>query len=144
MINDFHGRYRFLSNFYPCSIEFEGIIFPSVEHAYQAAKILLYSERIAIAELDKPGDAKRASRRMAIQPNWEEKKYGVMATLLKEKFKSGILAQKLKATYPQELIEGNYWHDNVWGSCNCQRCKGIIGQNLLGKILMRVREEVVR
>ena len=32
MITRFDGRYGFLSNFYPCKIEYQGITYPSVEH----------------------------------------------------------------------------------------------------------------
>jgi len=40
MINEFQGQYRFLSNFWflPNGIEYEGKIYKTVEHAYQAAK----------------------------------------------------------------------------------------------------------
>jgi hypothetical protein len=39
-------------------------------------------------------------------------------------------------------LEGNNWHDNTWGNCLCDKCKGIEGKNLLGNILMQVREEL--
>jgi predicted NAD-dependent protein-ADP-ribosyltransferase YbiA (DUF1768 family) len=38
MIDKFEGRYSFLSNFYTCSIEHQGIKYPSVEHFYVAMK----------------------------------------------------------------------------------------------------------
>jgi len=38
MIDDFRGPYRWLSNFEPSPVEFDGVIYPTVEHAYQAAK----------------------------------------------------------------------------------------------------------
>ena len=40
MIRSFTGEYRFLSNFFPSPVEFEGLVFPTVEHAFQAAKAL--------------------------------------------------------------------------------------------------------
>ena len=46
MINEFQGDYRFLSNFHPAEVEMDGIKYPSVEHAYQAAKSLDKDERI--------------------------------------------------------------------------------------------------
>lgn len=39
----------------------------------------------------------------------------------------------------REIVEGNYWHDNYWGNCTCDKCKNIEGQNKLGKILMKIR-----
>ena len=38
MIEQFHGRWFFLSNFYPIEIIHQGIKYPSVEHYYQAQK----------------------------------------------------------------------------------------------------------
>lgn len=35
-----------------------------------------------------------------------------------------------------ELIEGNTWGDRIWGVCDG------VGENRLGKILMRVRAEM--
>jgi len=66
-----------------------------------------------------------------------------MRSAVKAKFKQNSeLLKLLIATKPHDLIEGNYWHDNIWGDCLCSRCKNIKGQNLLGKILMEVREEL--
>lgn len=44
------------------------------------------------------------------------------------------LAQKLLQTYPAVLIEGNYWKDTFWGVCDG------VGANMLGKLLMKVRD----
>ena len=38
VIDSFGGEYSFLSNFHKCKVEFEGMTYPSVEHAFQAAK----------------------------------------------------------------------------------------------------------
>lgn len=40
MIAEFHGPYLFLSNFFPATVQLDGIPYPSVEHAYQTAKTL--------------------------------------------------------------------------------------------------------
>lgn len=53
-----------------------------------------------------------------------------------------ILKKKLLETGDAELIEGNYWHDNTWGQCYCPRCKNKIGENHLGKLLMKIRESL--
>ena len=47
-------------------------------------------------------------------------------------------------------VEGNHWHDTYWGVCNpeafgkppCTKGCGGTGENQLGKILMRVRDEL--
>lgn len=60
----------------------------------------------------------------------------VMRDLLQQKFSNGILREQLLATGDQELIEGNTWGDTFWGVCNGE------GQNVLGKMLMNIREEL--
>lgn len=59
-IDKFEGEYRFLSNFYPQPVIFEGMLFPSVEHAYQAAKTLDWDHRERIRALRSPSMAKSA------------------------------------------------------------------------------------
>ena len=59
-----------------------------------------------------------------------------MYDICKLKFTKLNFAQKLLKTGNQELVEGNTWNDTYWG-----RCKGR-GSNHLGKILMRIREEI--
>lgn len=65
-----------------------------------------------------------------------------MENLIREKFKNPELREKLLSTSDAELVEGNTWHDNVWGNCNCPRCIEIEGQNNLGKTLMKIRKEI--
>jgi N-glycosidase YbiA len=136
MIDEFKGEFRFLSNFWPAIVEFEGIIFPTVEHAYQAAKTLDMQARRVIAEMPLAGDAKRAGRTLDIRPDWEEVKIDVMRQLLEKKFFGHFrLMQDLMATKPHELVEGNWWGDTFWGICKGQ------GENHLGKLLMGIRDK---
>ena len=53
----------------------------------------------------------------------------------------GLIEGNIGRNWLKELIEGNNWHDVFWGKCSCPRCNGG-GQNHLGKILMKVREEL--
>lgn len=142
MINKFEGEYNFLSNFYPSQITIDSVTYPTVEHAFQAAKTRSFLERIRISKLDTPGKAKSAGRKVELRSDWEKIKDQVMYDCLKEKFKIEELKDKLLATGNEELIEGTTWHDNYWGNCSCEKCKNIEGKNMLGKILMRVREEL--
>jgi len=57
VIKSFQGSYRFLSNFWFCKIKCnDGITYPSVEHAFQAAKSRSLSERKRMSEIERPGD----------------------------------------------------------------------------------------
>ena len=135
MITRFSGQYDFLSNFYPCKILYEGIEYPSTEHAYQAQKTLDNNIRKEIASLSTPGESKRAGRNLTIRKDWNEVRVGVMYELNLIKYsQSNDLKQKLLATGKVDLIEGNHWNDTFWGVCKGK------GKNMLGKILMSIRQ----
>ena len=141
MIDFFDGEYDFFSNFYNASCIFEEKLYPTVEHAFQAAKSLDHAERDWIAAAGSPGLAKRLGRRINLRSDWEKVKFDVMEECLRSKFADPVLKQKLLATGDEELVEGNYWHDNTYGNCSCEKCKDIIGRNMLGNILMKLRTE---
>ena len=141
MIDFFDGEYAFLSNFYNASCIFEEKLYPTVEHAFQAAKSLDHAERDWIAAAGSPGLAKRLGRRINLRSDWEKIKFDVMEECLRSKFADSALKQKLLATGDEELVEGNYWHDNTYGNCSCERCKDVVGRNMLGNILMKLRTE---
>jgi ribA/ribD-fused uncharacterized protein len=138
MINKFRGRYAFLSNFFDHPVEFEGITYPSSEHAFQAAKTFEAHEREGIRNAFTPGMAKKIGRRIKLRDDWNEIKNDVMYTIVKRKFSHPRMKQMLLDTEDEELIEGNTWGDMYWG---VDAITGV-GSNHLGKILMRVRDEI--
>lgn len=151
-INSFRGRYVFLSNFYPCRIEHKGIVYPSVEHYYVALKVtgmqfidgVYYTApdfRELIARIPDAGDVKKVGKIVKVRNDWEEKKLQFMDWGVREKFKDSKLAEMLLETGDLELIEENNWHDVYYGKCSCHKCNGS-GENYLGKILMKIREEL--
>lgn len=133
-IDKFRGEYRFLSNFYSAKTLYEGIEYPSSEHAFQAAKTTDLRWRRLIAALETPAEAKRMGNRVPLRSDWEEVRIDVMRKVIKSKFSDTELMKKLKATGDAELIEGNTWRDFFWGICNGR------GKNWLGKILMEIRK----
>ena len=135
-IHAFRGEYYFLSNFYPCLVRSKhtGIIYPTSEHAFQAAKTLRLSQRRYCASLDSAGKAKRYGGLCTLRRDWEEVKLDVMKSVVRAKFlQNPDLAEKLMATDGLLLIEGNSWDDTYWGVCNGK------GENHLGLILMEIR-----
>lgn len=137
----FNGKYRFLSNFYPSVIDFEGRTYQTVEHAYQAAKTIDDVHRLAIAQLPTAAAAKKYGRTLVLRTDWDDVKERIMLSLLRKKYREPVLAVALKETGDIELVEYNYWHDRYWGICECFGC-GSVGKNMLGKLLMQVREEL--
>jgi ribA/ribD-fused uncharacterized protein len=139
-INGFEGKYHFLSNFYvPALLVFKGEVYPSSEHAFQAAKTLSRSARKKIRECSHPRQAKILGRRVPLRPNWEHKKKQFMFDIVWTKFSCNPhLLDKLLKTEGSELIEDNWWGDTYWGVCNG------VGENWLGRILMKVRDEIIQ
>jgi ribA/ribD-fused uncharacterized protein len=136
-IDSFQGQYRFLSNFWPATVEFEGMTYPSVEHAYQSAKTLDMAQRRRIAALPTPAQAKHAGEAMPLRPDWSSIKYDVMLRCVRYKFTHHPeLAHLLLDTGDAYLEEGNTWHDTIWGVYQGH------GTNWLGQILMQVRREL--
>ncbi|NEC08979.1 NADAR domain-containing protein [Streptomyces sp. SID7909] len=137
-IDRFTGPWEFLSNYSAAMVRLDGIEYPTVEHAYQAAKTLDLSIRTRIAGEPDPDEAKRLGRRHADRPDWEEAKVAVMRSLVEQKFQDPELRERLLATGTAELVEGNDWGDEFWGVCAGH------GQNTMGLILMALREQARR
>lgn len=144
-IDSFSGRYEFLSNFYNCSVKFNGITYGHSEGAFQAQKTLNENQRLEISKMT-AGQSKRYCGRkgpITLREDWEQVKDNIMYEIVKEKFsQNSDIRDKLLATGDIELIEGTTWHDNYWGNCTCDKCANIEGKNMLGKILMKVRSEL--
>ena len=74
-----------------------------------------------------------------LRPDWEEVKVGIMEEIVRAKFtQHPELAARLLATGDKVLVEGNHWGDTCWGVDT----RTGQGENHLGKILMKVREEL--
>lgn len=135
-IDKFTGEFGFLSNFHEAPVYYNGKRYASVEHAYQAHKSLDEGTHELIRKALRPGEAKKLGKAVQLRDDWETFKFKLMEDLVREKFRNPMLRLALIETGDAELIEGNTWNDTTWGVC-----RGV-GRNELGKILMKVREEV--
>ena len=138
-ITSFRGEYSFLSNFYSSPVHYQGMEFPTAEHAFQAAKTYNYETRKNILQAATPSEAKRLGRTIDLDLNWwNDAKIDIMHEIVWEKFASNSsLKEKLLATGNVVIEESNTWGDRFWGTVNGE------GQNALGIILMAVRLELV-
>lgn len=135
-IDKFKGKYHFLSNFHHAYVVHEGILYENNEAAFQANKLKDVLKRNSFSHLD-PSLAKRKGRRVNLRDDWEDIKDNVMYEVCLAKFtQNPHLKSKLLETGDSILIEGNTWNDTYWGVCKGK------GKNMLGKILMKVREEI--
>lgn len=135
-IESFTGDYRFLSNFHPSPMAIDGGIYPTVEHAFQAMKTDVPTERELVRNAKTPGQAKELGRKVTLRPTWNEERVDVMRKLVRKKFEGKQILKELLATGDAELVETNDWNDRFWGVC------GGVGENWLGKILMEVRSDL--
>lgn len=137
-IDSFKGNYEFLSNFAPCYIRYEGVLYTSVECAFQAAKVSDINIKKQIAQLT-PKDAKKYGKKVKLRSDWNNVRIDIMRDLLKIKFNDDHFGyrQKLVNTGDSYIEEGNKHHDTFWGVCNG------IGENHLGKLIMEIREELI-
>jgi hypothetical protein len=120
IIDEFIGDYFFLSSFYmkPNMFELDGIVYPSVEHFYQAMKSDDPESRRLISQAPSPGEAKRMGKSVDMKCDWDEIKEDVMFEGLRLKFdprRNPELCLKLLATRSASLREGNLWGDTYWG-----------------------------
>lgn len=140
----FQNEYRFLSNFIcPNPIVFDGVKYSTVEHAYVAHKTTDKQLRLGISKIKSPGEAKKYGRTINIRKDFDFLKLHLMFKLVKLKFKNNPYLLEKLISIDGEIVEHNYWHDNFWGNCTCQKCNDIMGENNLGKILMYIRENGV-
>jgi len=134
MINKFVGKYYFLSNMYVYSS-----IGKSVEHYFQAGKTTSINDYNYILSSADGYEAKRRGKKIIMRSDWLECRDNIMYEEVALKFYAyKNLGEMLLSTGDEILVEGNTWGDRYWGV----DLKTGIGENKLGKILMKIREEI--
>ena len=143
-IKGFFGEFRFLSNFWPAKVMFDGEEYGATENAYQAAKYKKESrgplkscspKEAIIFVRDNPPDGQSSQE-------WDSMKLGIMRDLLLQKFDKDANPEnyeKLIATGDRYLEETNYWDDTFWGVNKSDVSEPGVGENNLGKLLMEIR-----
>jgi ribA/ribD-fused uncharacterized protein len=145
IIDQFRGKYSFLSNFYIRRILYKGHWFPSNEHAYHSEKSFdkSYQTQLMVQEeidrwnretkIDDPsalkseftameskkfGNNKRLIQKGIMRNDWFNVSLQIMYDINIAKFtQHKDLQEKLLATKGAVLVEGNYWNDKFWGMC---------------------------
>lgn len=134
MIGRFRFKYYFLSNFYPCKVNVFGNMFDCVEAAFQSQK---NPENQHLFTGLTGSQAKALGRQMKLRDDWELVKLDIMYEALRAKFdQNADLKELLLKTGEEEIVEINNWGDKYWGVTNG------VGENHLGKLLMRIRGEL--
>jgi ribA/ribD-fused uncharacterized protein len=139
-ITEFKNDHYFLHPFYPCTVMFDGVDYPSAEHAYQAAHTSDPALRSTIRELLDGRTAASFGRRMKVSKEFRLERISIMETIVESKFYDNIhLAKMLLETGTRQLIYSNSLEKHgseFWGLLRGK------GQNHLGQILMRTRKKI--
>lgn len=144
-ITRFNGPWDYLSNFYKCKLDMAngGGTAATVEHAFQAEKMVTQGARARVLACATPSGAKQLARTLDYRSDWHDVREHIMFWYVQQKFaRYPRLAALLRSTGDAELIEGNTWNDKTWGMCWDKQKQCLVGENKLGKILMRVRAEI--
>ena len=135
-INNFTGKYEFLSNFYNHPLVLDGVEYSNAEAAFQAQSAADKGSKRKFARLSGI-KAKAYGRRIVQRDDWDEQtQIDAMREVLIAKFKDEELAKKLCNTGDEELINMNQFRDEYWGVTT----RG--GRNKLGVMLMELRAEL--
>jgi len=132
--------YGVFSNLYKCPVEFEGTVFPTSEHAYQAGKARKPAVRQWILSAPTPALAAMAAHGLYVWdvvPDWAQTKFERMRAVLRAKFdQHPALRELLLSTGEARLVEAgtvNNAVNRLWGEVEGK------GENMLGVMLMELR-----
>jgi len=132
-----------LSNLYRRSISFEGEVFATSEHAYQAGKARKPAVRKWLMEAPSPALLAMAAHGLYywdVSPGWSKTKFDRMRAVLFAKFtQHEDLKALLLSTGDARLVETATVDNEVnrlWGEVNG------LGKNMLGVLLMELRDKL--
>lgn len=142
---------NWFSNFYPFEQpmqdpDFENVHYKFPEHYYQAMKFTTFKNRSIISNCATPALAKRRGNELSLErENWNVVKYDYVKEAIAWKYQLGTKhAANLIASGRMLITEYNWWHDNDFGHCTCDRCFNQDEEplNHLGEIHMDQREHL--
>src|SRR4028118_1128331 len=125
------------SNFSPHGFELDGVYWHTSEHYFQAQKFVGTPHADQIREVRTPKDAARIGRdrKHPLRQDWEQAKDDIMRKAVLRKFETHAdIREVLLSTGDKPIVE-NAPGDYYWG-CGADGS----GKNMLGQILMEVRE----
>ena len=129
--------YGSFNNFKKAKMFIYGRWWNNVESAYQSRKALNPEDIVKIVNAKTPREARDLGQKIKMRPDWDEIKDNIMYECVMAKFlQNKELLIELLNTNPHELVEDSPV-DSYWG-CGLDGN----GKNMLGKILMRVRQEL--
>lgn len=139
-IHFYNQWYDVLNNFSANAVEVDGVLYPTSEHAYQAAKCTDPEGKKEIIAARSPIFAKEVSNqkyKTAKDPDWNSKKLVVMESILRAKLNQHPEVRDALIRSGKEEIAEDSAVDAFWG-----RGKDGKGENHLGKLWMKIRADL--
>lgn len=140
LIIAFRGPYRFLGNESWCDVTFDGVVYPSIAHAFQSAKTLNKTKREEIRKATRFKQVSRLGATLVTRRDWKKVQCDILESLLRQKFAQPKFREVLLSTKDYKLINGDHRGETYWGMIYTGR--KWVGDNRLGKLLMKIREEI--
>lgn len=147
------GYYGCLSNWYPCTFHYMGITFTSSEQYMMYQKAIMFHDYDIAKTILKSNDLNIIKKLGRSVNNYDEARWSngrlqIMRRGLRAKFSQNFeLANILMSTKDSILAEAAP-HDKIWGiglaidNPNAHNMNKWTGKNLLGKVLMHVRDDI--
>lgn len=115
-ISGFTGRWEALSNWFAAIVMWQGDFYPTVEHAFQAAKAAADPEaQAAIKKAGSPKEAHALGRKVQLPSDWERRKLKVMEGLLRDKVRAMLPCRSLS------LLSCAALPRRASGACACEK-----------------------
>jgi ribA/ribD-fused uncharacterized protein len=132
-------KYGCFSNFARYPLELKGKVWPTSEHYFQAQKFTgtRYEEEIRLAKTPKIAAEMGRDRKKPLRPDWETVKDDVMREAVLAKFTQHSELRKILLDTGEVMLVEHTANDSYWGDGGHGR-----GKNMLGKILMEVRDRL--
>ncbi len=132
------GPFDALNNFSAHAVEYNGVLYPTAEHAFQVTKSIDQDAKKAILAARSPLVAKTLSNGQYgafRDPEWGDKKIGIMKDILTAKYEQHEEVRSVLDSTTGSTIEEDSPTDYFWGIG-----KDGLGKNHLGQIWMQIRD----
>ncbi len=141
IVGFYEREFYCFSNFSSFAVRWKGKLWPTSEHAYQAAHFFATAPALAakILKARSAHDALKLARANTAKfpNNWDDVRFDIMTDIVRHKVQQHPYVQyKLMLTGKRLLIEDSF-RDAVWGWGPRKT-----GRNELGKIWMKIRDEL--
>ncbi len=136
---DISSEYGCFSNFSRHGFILDDLYWITSEHYFQAQKFLLTNHLEEIRNCNTPREAAKMGRERSrpLRPDWEQVKDDIMRSCVHCKFATHTDIREILIATGEQLIVENAPKDDYWG-CGADGS----GKNMLGKILMEVRDKL--